>query len=87
MLTSDTGTWEHMIDFLQNKAQLKMDAPALDGTDVAEIIVSIVMAWRKKENVTVRKFCDLCNELHVYAVQELMEKAEDNARNSTSHDV
>ena len=70
------GTWEHLLRYLQEKFDVKMDAAKLDTLPIGEIMQSIVQEWGKKETVTVRKFSDISSkELGVPIIEDIMEKA------------
>ena len=70
------GTWEHLLRYLQEKFDVKMDAAKLDTLPIGEIMQSIVQEWGKKETVTVRKFSDISSKkLGVPIIEDIMEKA------------
>ena len=70
------GTWEHLLRYLQEKFDVKMDAAKLDTLPIWEIMQSIVQEWGKKETVTVRKFSDISSKkLGVPIIEDIMEKA------------
>ena len=70
------GTWEHLLRYIQEKFDVKMDAAKLDTLPIGEIMQSIVQEWGKKETVTVRKFSDISSKkLGVPIIEDIMEKA------------
>lgn len=87
MLTLDSNTWEHLVTLLEQEVDVKMDAEQLENQRVAEIIKNIVDEWGKKEKVTPTRFCEVCEQLGITRMQEVLEEAEDNLRNSISQNV
>lgn len=69
------GTWEHLLRYLRERFDVKMDAAKLETLPIGDIMQSIVQEWGKKEAVTVRLFSDISEELGVPRVGEIMEKA------------
>lgn len=74
------------MSLLEEKQLLQMTVEGLESKAVGEIIVAIVSAWRRKERVTIRRFCEISNELGITVMQDVLESA-DSARNSVSQDV
>ena len=69
------GSWEHLLEHLRKNFDLKMDAGALDSLDIVGIVLSILMEWAKKEDVTVRRFCDVSKEIGIPRVESIMQEA------------
>ena len=70
------GTWEHLLQYLQKKFDVKMDAAKLETRPIGDIMQSIVQEWARKEAVTVRLFSDICSKkLGVPRVEEIMKEA------------
>lgn len=69
------GSWEHLLQYLQEKFDLKMDAGALDSLEIGVIMLSILKEWAKKEDVTVRRFCDVSKEISIPRVEGIMQEA------------
>lgn len=52
-----------------------MDAGALDSLEIGVIMLSILKEWAKKEDVTVRRFCDVSKEISIPRVEDIMQEA------------
>ena len=70
----DGASWEHLIKHLD----LKMNPEQLETSPSGDILLSILKVWSRKELVTVRCFCDVCNELGITVVGKKLKLAEQN---------
>lgn len=74
------GTWEHLLQFLDEEVEIPIEADSLDGSVDGDILLSIVKSWSKKETVTVKRFCQVVTGnkplLGITRVKEILEHAE-----------
>ena len=77
-VSSDGTNWEGLIKHLN----LKMIAEQLETSPPGDILLAILKMWKKKDIVTVKRFCEVCNELGIPAVEKRLKMAEQKMKTS-----
>ncbi|KAL5477288.1 hypothetical protein EMCRGX_G024061 [Ephydatia muelleri] len=77
---ADCASWENLIEYLH----LKMNPDQLETSPSGDILLSILKVWSRKDMVTIRCFCNVCNELGITVVEKQLKMVEQNITASES---